>query len=227
MKLAPLGLRLWVGLRPYRWRLVVLFACVLAPLYLAGSIAEEVVEREPFFLDGYLLSLLHAHASTLLDQAALFFSLIGSGACVAAFDIAALLTLLRKRRYGDALFWSLATGGAALLNVGAKHTFERARPDLWQSIAPEATFSFPSAHAMQSMAMAAALLVLAWPSRWRWPVLMAGSCFVVLVGLSRVYLGVHYPTDVLAGWCASLAWVYGLSIALHAQLAQGPDSVSL
>lgn len=215
MNFVPLRASIPAWLRTYRWRLVILFSCVLAPLYLFGFLADDIAEKESFFLDFYLLSFLHSHATAPLDRTMLFFTLIGSGTCVVPFNILVLLILTGRRRWSDTYFWGLATGGAALLNVGAKHTFERVRPDLWQSIAPETTFSFPSAHAMQSMALVAALSVLAWPTRWRWPVLIVGNCFVLLVGLSRIYLGVHYPSDVLAGWAASLAWVFGLSIAFH------------
>jgi len=82
---------------------------------------------------------------------------------------------------------------------------------LWESIAPEITYSFPSAHAMGSMALACVLVLLAWPSRWRWWVAVPAALFVLGVGLSRVYLGVHYPSDILAGWAAALVW----TIAVH------------
>ncbi len=211
--------------RANRWRLVFLFVCVLTPLYLFGFLADEIVEQESFFFDSYLLSFLHSHATAALDRVMLFFTLIGSAVCVLPFDILVLLTLVGRRRWSGAYFWVLAVGGAALLNVGAKHTFARIRPELWQSIAPETTFSFPSAHAMQSMALVAALSVLAWPTRWRWPVLLVGSCFVLLVGLSRIYLGVHYPSDVLAGWAASLAWICGLSLVIQDRLKRAGGHV--
>ena len=66
--------------------------------------------------------------------------------------------------------------------------------------------SFPSGHGTGSFAFAAASVWLAWRTRWRLAVLLAAAAFVVGVGLSRVYFGVHYPSDVLAGWCVSLAW---------------------
>src|SRR3546814_8426441 len=93
-----------------------------------------------------------------------------------------------------------ATGGSGLLTVVAKQAFARDRPSLWESIAPEHNFSFPSGHAMGSMTLAAVLVLLAWPTRWRWPVVAAMAVFVPMVGLSRVYLGVHFPSDILAGW---------------------------
>jgi membrane-associated phospholipid phosphatase len=72
--------------------------------------------------------------------------------------------------------------------------------------APESR-SFPSGHATSSMAVTASAAVLAWPTRWRWPAAWLGAGFVVVVGLSRIALGVHYPSDVLGGWCLALAAV--------------------
>ena len=65
---------------------------------------------------------------------------------------------------------------------------------------------------MGSMAVVAALVTLTWGTRWRWAVVAFGALFVALVGLSRLYLGVHYPSDVLTGWLASLAWVGGCAL---------------
>jgi undecaprenyl-diphosphatase len=113
------------------------------------------------------------------------------------------------RRHREGLFAGVALGGSALLNLGAKQLFGRARPTLWESIAPEATFSFPSGHAMGSMTLAAVLMLLAWRTRWRWWIAVPMLAFVVMVGLSRIYLGVHYPSDILAGWTAALAWTVG------------------
>ena len=111
-------------------------------------------------------------------------------------------TLRKGRAAGTTAkgFAAFATGGSALLNLAAKQAFARDRPSLWESIAPEHNYSFPSGHAMGSMTLAVALVLLAWNTRWRWPVVAAMAVFVPMVGLSRVYLGVHYPSDILAGW---------------------------
>jgi undecaprenyl-diphosphatase len=68
-------------------------------------------------------------------------------------------------------------------------------------------YSFPSGHAMRSMAAAAAVVLLAWPTRRRRPVAIVAAVFVAVLGLALVYNGWHWPSDVLAGWCLALAWV--------------------
>lgn len=220
MTASPFYTRILPWIWAHRLRLILLFACVLIPLWIFGALAEDVLEREHFGFDVPILMFMHNQATPLLDQIMLFFSLIGYRLGVVPVDIVVFLFFVQRRRWGDALFWAIAVGGAALLNLGAKHSFGRIRPDLWLSIAPETTFSFPSGHAMGSMALAAAVLVLAWPTRWRWLVLILGSFFVLMVGLSRVYLGVHYPSDILAGWAASLAWVIGVSQVLYGRLTK-------
>jgi membrane-associated phospholipid phosphatase len=71
-----------------------------------------------------------------------------------------------------------------------------------------------------------AMTLLCWPTRWRWPVITASALFVVLVGLSRIYLGVHYPSDILAGWTAAIAWTIGMYILVDQKAPPPPPSAA-
>ena len=202
-------------LRRHGRRITLLFIAVVLPLWGAGELAEDLGEGHAFAFDVPVLEWLHAHQSPLLDQLALLSSRLGYQYGVIPLDIALVAGLWWRRRRRDARFAAIAFVGSALINVIAKHYYGRARPSLWQSLAPESTFSFPSGHAMGSMTLAATLVLLAWPTRWRWPVAVASAACVIAVGVSRPYLGVHYPSDVLAGWCAALAWVAGLHALMY------------
>jgi membrane-associated phospholipid phosphatase len=84
--------------------------------------------------------------------------------------------------------------------------------------APELLYSFPSAHAMAAAALAAAVGFLLWLTRWRWVVVGLGAAWALGMGWARMYLGVHYPSDVLAGWLGSVGWVSGLYLVFTRQL---------
>ena len=193
-----------------RWALLALFLSIFAPLVIFGRLAEDVWEREGFAWDAPLLWAIHAHATPTLDALMLLITEIGAPLPMIGFVAALLGVLAWRRRYGAVAFATVAVGGASLLNLLAKALFQRHRPALWPQLAPETDYGFPSGHAMGSLAVVATLVIILWPTRWRWVALIVGGLFVVLVGLSRLYLGVHYPSDVLAGWCASLAWVSGV-----------------
>lgn len=193
-------------LRKYGLRMLLLFVGVLLPLWGFAELADEVREHEPFAFDEPILRFAHGMAGAGFDRAFLLLSALGYQWGVVPFDIALVAGLALRRRAREGLFAGLALGGSALLNLATKQLFARARPALWESIAPEATFSFPSGHAMGSMTLAWVCLLLAWRTPWRWPVTVAAVVLGVGVGLSRVYLGVHYPSDILAGWTAASVW---------------------
>lgn len=131
---------------------------------------------------------------------------LGGGVFVASISSIAVLWLWLIRRRWQAIFLASSVFGAALLNILLKLLFQRERP-LDQLIAVEG-YSFPSGHAMSSMALALALVVICWKTRLRWLVLAIAVVYVLVVGFSRVYLNVHYVSDVLAGWVFSGLWVY-------------------
>lgn len=194
-----------------RWRrLLLVFVGVLLPLWGFGELAEDLHAGQLFFFDAPLLQFAHTLAHAGWDTFFVRMSALGYLYGVVPLDIVLVLALAFRRRLGEGLFAGIAIVGSVLLNLGAKQLFARARPTLWESIAPESSFSFPSGHAMGSMTLACVLVLLAWPTRWRWPVAIVATAFVLLVGLSRLYLGVHYPSDILAGWTAALVWTVGM-----------------
>lgn len=204
-------------LRLHWRRLLLLFGGVLLPLWAFGELAAEVRTAAPFPFDEPLLRASNAMASPPLDQLAVFLAAVGYRWGVVPIDIALVVLLGLKRWMREGMFAGIALGGSALLNLGAKQLYARQRPTLWESIAPEATYSFPSGHAMGSMTLAAVLVLLAWHTRWRWWVALPALAFALLVGASRVYLGVHYPSDILAGWTAACAW----AVAVYAIAFRG------
>jgi len=190
--------------------LLELFLGVFVPLCLFAILAREVVHRQPLPWDVAVLEWIHARASPGADRVMIFASKIGTWYGLVPFSVLFALWLLWRRDVERFSFFVLSMLGTWVLNLATKQLFGRERPALWPSPAPEQSFSFPSGHAMGSMSLSAALGVLAWRTRYRWPVVLGGAAFTLLVSGSRLYLGVHYPTDVLGAWLASLAWVLGL-----------------
>ena len=115
---------------------------------------------------------------------------------------------------------ALEVGGAAVLDKVLKPLFARPRPTLYPHLVPETNYSFPSGHAVGDLAFAMALfLVVGTLIRGRWRSLGYLSIgLALLIGASRPYLQVHYPSDVLAGWALGLAWVLALHELLAAKL---------
>lgn len=137
-------------------------------------------------------------------------SWIGFGGFI-PLDLLILSALAACKRSDTAWFFGIAVGGAAALRNLATFMVRRQRPSLWAKLGMERTrkASFPSGHAMGAMALAAALSSMAWPTGWRWPAALLSGSSVLLVGASRIVREEHYPSDILAGWAAALAWVRG------------------
>ncbi|TPI46043.1 phosphatase PAP2 family protein [Mesorhizobium sp. B3-1-3] len=135
---------------------------------------------------------------------------LGSTAVLALITTATIVYLLLLRRPLTALFMFAAVAGGQVLSSLLKFEVDRPRPDLVSHLVTETSLSFPSGHAMLSAVTYLTLGSLAarfLPDR-RTKVFVLGLAVLttVLIGASRVYLGVHWPSDVLAGWCAGFAW---------------------
>ena len=146
-------------------------------------------------------------ASPVLDDVASFVTAFGNVWAVAAMAtvLFAYLWWRGYHRLGVLVFAGVY--GAIIISGLLKELFQRSRPELWDRFTIEHSYSLPSTHAMGTMAFVACVLVIAWPTKWRWYALSAGLTYLLVIGASRVYLGVHYPTDILAGWLFGALWV--------------------
>jgi membrane-associated phospholipid phosphatase len=197
-------------IRENRLPLVGLFIGALLPLLLFGLLSQSIHGAGGLWWDQSFLQFVHRYSTSRLDSLVAWLTIVGGVLAMPAILGFALLLRLLFKQPRAAFFFSASIAGAGALNIVAKLAFHRVRPALWKSPLPESDYSFPSGHAMISMALATTLVLLAWPTRLRWAALICALSGVVGVGLSRLYLGVHFPSDILAGWCASLIWVSGV-----------------
>lgn len=199
--------------------LSILAAYVLFAICSMGfvKLAWEVREREALPFDDRLLSFIHQNSNTFLDQFLPIATDVGGAVGVIVLCIVLLALFVYKNEYRRALLVIFSVAGAVLLNVLLKAMFTRARPDLWAQLVQETGYSFPSGHAMASAALGIALIVALWNSRWRWWGFWFGAAYILFVGFSRLYLGVHYPSDVIAGWFVSGAWVLAVALIMRSK----------
>ncbi len=210
------GLRAFWGAqrRALRW----IALGLVAPLLVFAALGEDVHSSQPVPFDQSILEWLHARATPTLDAVMLVITNVGGAEALLVLLAGLLLGLLWLRRWRDAAFALVAFGGAEVTNLLLKALFARARPHLWPALSVETSFGFPSGHATGSVALAAIVAILLWKTRWRVPALLIGVLFGSLVSVSRLYLGVHYPSDVIAGASMSLAWVTLLALILRREL---------
>jgi undecaprenyl-diphosphatase len=145
-------------------------------------------------------------------------SFIGSAGFVIPVLALVVILLLRRRRVFEAFYLSSVYATSGALNFLLKQAFHRGRPQLPWASGPQ-DFSFPSGHSMNSTAFYIGLALVVWLVLGRRAGLIAlvgGVVMVLLVGLSRVYLGFHYVSDVLGGYSAGLLWVIVWAVASRA-----------
>ena len=175
-----------------------------------GALAEEVVEGDTH-LDTRLADWLHQHASPGWTSFFERVTWLGNGPVLVVVTLAAGIVLWRKRWLTDLVLLILAGVGTKILTVGLKQGFERERPFFPNPLASATSYSFPSGHASVSLAVYGTIGFIAArhlsDRRARVAVLAAAAVLVGLIGFSRLYLGVHFLSDVIAGFSVGLAWV--------------------
>jgi len=160
-------------------------------------------------------------AGRTLDDAMRIAAYTGSAWVLGPVAVALALWNLRRRDWN----WVALVLAAAVLvwviNPALKRLFALDRPSVREFVEPTSRYAFPSGHAIASMTFATLVVLLAWPTRWRRPVIVGAVAYVLLVGTTRVVLGVHYPSDVLAGWALGMSGTAGLGAWLLVRKGNG------
>jgi undecaprenyl-diphosphatase len=214
LALFPKFLQTWLETH---WRsLLLLLVGVYLPLQLFVILALQTWKLEGGLAwEVPLMMAIHNRASESVDHAAELLTKLGSAKRVAPVVVTIAFAFFLQKRWRSLIYLLMTLFGCGVTNVVAKAFWHRVRPHLWEGYALPQDFSFPSGHAMTSMAFAAVLIILTWGSRWAWLILPLGSLYVGIIGWTRLYLGVHYPSDILAGWMLAIAWTLGMSVLIR------------
>jgi undecaprenyl-diphosphatase len=196
---------------------LLILALVIGGVWAFAELADEVAEGATRSLDRDLLLLLRVPGDPTnpigpdwLEEIMRDFTAMGGIAVLSLATLAVAGFFLLQGKYASTAYLLVAVGGGLLLSSVAKEVFDRPRPDLVPHGSIVHSASFPSGHSMMAAVTYLTLGVLVARTlpqrRLKIYVLSLATFATILVGVSRVYLGVHWPSDVLAGWLAGVAW---------------------
>jgi undecaprenyl-diphosphatase len=192
-------------------------AIAVASLVLFAWLAGEVFDGGADAVDSSVREAVHTIASPHLTTLMIFISFLGSTIFLTLASVVIDLVFVIKRRYRSAILFAAVMLGSSFLNYALKITFARVRPVPYFDLPPPASFSFPSGHALCSACFYG---IAAWliSTRSRSPavkgiVWSAALLMIFAVGLSRIYLGVHFPSDVAAGYTTASFWIFTVMLA--------------
>ena len=195
-----------------RMRLIAGVAVLIGAAWAFGGIAEDVVEGDPItIVDLALAHWFHVHGTAALTSVMLAISsLHGTAAVTSAVALTAAILACRRNWYGLVTLGLVVPLGM-LMNVLMKHAFRRDRPIFDDPLLTLSTYSFPSGHVAGAALFYGWVVAMLWPRLRTWrgqAAAIACALFMIsLVALSRVYLGVHFLSDVLAAFAEALAWL--------------------
>lgn len=232
-------LRQWISRRAtgFELGLAAVLALAAAALWGFAELAEEVIQGKTLAFDTAILLALRAPGDAAdplgppwVEELARDVTGLGGLGVLTFLTLAAAGLLWLQRRRGTALYVLAAVGSGVTLSNAAKAFFDRPRPDLVPHGSFVYTASFPSGHSLMAAVVyltLAALVARGFPERRLRAYVVALAILVTLaVGASRVYLGVHWPTDVLAGWAAGGAWALACAALAHALARRGAIEAS-
>lgn len=197
----------------------------IAALFFFAWLTDEMLEGDVESFDYTVRAFVHQFAFPALTGVMQFVSFLGSTLFLVTLGIAAVITfhLLKRRR--ATVIYAITTIGSAILLVTLKIAFKRNRPEPFFDTILPASYSFPSGHSLASFCFygaLAAIITVRVEKLWlKIIVWTAAAVLIALIGISRIYLGVHYPSDVLAGFIIGLIWV--ITIAVGDKLIHAKD----
>ena len=185
-----------------------------------AAIAEGVEEGVTQKFDEAVLHWFQTSRTTFLDDAMLEITALGAGLVLVMIVLIASVFLWQTQHKWSAYLLLLATLGGKLLNTLLKAAYARPRPSIVESLTETHSTSFPSGHAMSSMVVYGSVAYLVGrlePSkRLKYTTWLIAAIVIAAIGVSRMYLGVHYPSDVIGGFIAGLAWIGFLVATMRA-----------
>lgn len=197
--------------------LVVGFGIALVALVAFAFIAGHLYDQEAVALDTVASPFVHSIQSPAMDAAMDAVTTMGSAAILVPVTALAVVLLAYRHQGAKALFLVAAIGGSVALNGTLKVTVERPRPVLsWAHVLPD--YSFPSGHTMNALVLYLAIALIVWVTAGRrvGSVAVLGAlALAIAVGISRIYLGYHYLSDVVGGLAAGLAWLFVVALGFE------------
>lgn len=188
-------LGLWLGILGF----------LIGAALLSSDLAEDVWRQQGFVWDGPIILAIHSLSTPWLDwsmRAATHLGDVGA----ALVGLLSSLWLWRRGNWPAILPLWVSFAGAVVLNAGLKLLFARPRPSLFPPLVLESSYSFPSGHTIGAVALYGFLALLLWQGR-RQVLALLSIITIGLVGVSRIYLGVHYPSDILGALAVGVLWV--------------------
>jgi len=214
----------WVG--SHEQYVLLAMACIVGGTWIFIALADKVQDGDTHAIDRAVLTAMRRPLDPnrpvgpdnpsvplgprWVQESARDITALGGYPVLTLLTLAVVGFLALDRKFGAMWFVLGATVGGSVLTLGLKTLIDRPRPDVVEHLTYVATSSFPSGHSTMSAVVfltLGSLLTRLLPHRWlRFYVLAVAILLTLLVGFTRIYLGVHYPSDVLAGWTAGLVW---------------------
>jgi membrane-associated phospholipid phosphatase len=201
------------------------FAAAVTALFLFTWLATQVFRQTAITFDATVRNGLHAWASPSLTWFFRGVTQLGSELFLVPLGALTVWRLAAAGRRHAAVLFVIAAAGGEALDYTLKLLFRRTRPEVFFGLTEPSSYSFPSGHSMLSACFYGVLAAVITPKlpslAQRAAVWTGAAALALLIGSSRIYLGVHYPSDVVAGYAAAIVWVFSVRTGYKVWLKRG------